>query len=53
MAIALGTLEYVLEEGARWNWFDDATIRDCAAISSVSVSSPNQRSSPSTSSGER
>ena len=42
MAIALGTLEYVLEEGARWNWFDDATIRDCAAISSVSVSSPNQ-----------
>ena len=35
MAIALGTLEYVLEEGARWNWFDDATIRDCAAISCV------------------
>jgi DHA2 family multidrug resistance protein len=35
MAIALGTLEYVLEEGARWNWFDDATIRDCAAISSI------------------
>jgi DHA2 family multidrug resistance protein len=35
MAIALGTLEYVLEEGARWNWLDDATIRDCAAISSV------------------
>ena len=28
MAIALGTLEYVLEEGSRWNWFDDATIRD-------------------------
>ena len=23
MAIALGTLEYVLEEGSRWNWFDD------------------------------
>ncbi len=35
MAIALGTLEYVLEEGARWNWFDDATIRDCAVISSI------------------
>src|SRR6516164_5415411 len=35
MAIALGTLEYVLEEGARWNWLDDATIRDCAAISAV------------------
>ena len=26
MAIALSTLEYVLEEGSRWNWFDDATI---------------------------
>jgi DHA2 family multidrug resistance protein len=36
MAIALGTLEYVLEEGARWNWFDDRTIRDCAIISAIS-----------------
>ena len=35
MAIALGTLEYVLEEGSRWNWFDDATIRDCAMIAGV------------------
>ena len=35
MAIALGTLEYVLEEGSRWNWFDDATIRDCAMIAAV------------------
>ena len=35
MAIALSTLEYVLEEGARWNWFDDATIRDCALISAI------------------
>jgi DHA2 family multidrug resistance protein len=33
MAVGLGTLEYVLEEGTRWNWFDDATIRDCALIS--------------------
>ncbi|MFW7269965.1 DHA2 family efflux MFS transporter permease subunit [Gluconacetobacter sp. Hr-1-5] len=33
MAIFLGTLEYVLEEGTRWNWFDDKTIRDCAWIS--------------------
>ena len=32
MAIGLGTLEYVLEEGTRWNWFSDATIRDCAWI---------------------
>ena len=36
MAIALGTLEYVLEEGARWNWFSDRTIRTCAAIAAVS-----------------
>ncbi|MFL5286911.1 MAG: DHA2 family efflux MFS transporter permease subunit [Rhodopila sp.] len=35
MAITLGTLEYVLEEGARWNWFSDRTIRDCAVISAV------------------
>jgi MFS transporter, DHA2 family, multidrug resistance protein len=35
MAIALGTLEYVLEEGARWNWFSDATIRDGAWISGI------------------
>jgi DHA2 family multidrug resistance protein len=35
MAIAGGALEYVLEEGARWNWFDGVTILDCAAISSV------------------
>ena len=35
MAIGLGTLEYVLEEGARWNWFDDATIRDCALIAGI------------------
>jgi MFS transporter, DHA2 family, multidrug resistance protein len=36
MAIALGTLEYVLEEGARWNWFDDDTIRTCAVIAAIS-----------------
>jgi DHA2 family multidrug resistance protein len=35
MAVALGCLEYVLEEGARWNWFDDATIRTCAVIAVV------------------
>jgi DHA2 family multidrug resistance protein len=33
MAVALGTLEYVLEEGARWNWFSDHTIRNCAVVS--------------------
>src|SRR5678816_1566004 len=36
MAIALGTLEYVLEEGTRWNWFDDGTIRTCAYIAGMS-----------------
>src|SRR6185437_787229 len=36
MAIALGTLEYTLEEGARWNWFSDQTIRTCAAIAAIS-----------------
>jgi MFS transporter, DHA2 family, multidrug resistance protein len=35
MAIALGTLQYVLEEGSRWNWFDDATIRLCAWIAAI------------------
>ena len=36
MAIALGNLEYFLEEGARWNWFDDRTITACAWIAGVS-----------------
>jgi MFS transporter, DHA2 family, multidrug resistance protein len=36
MAIGLGTLEYVLEEGTRWNWFDDSTIRACAYIAGIS-----------------
>ncbi|MBV9964232.1 MAG: DHA2 family efflux MFS transporter permease subunit [Alphaproteobacteria bacterium] len=35
MAVALGTLEYVLEEGSRWNWFDDATIRMCAWVAAI------------------
>ncbi len=37
MAVGLGTLEYVLEEGTRWNWFSDATIRACAWIAGVSL----------------
>ena len=32
MAVFLGCLEYVLEEGPRWDWFGDATIRHCAWI---------------------
>ncbi len=35
MAVALGTLQYVLEEGSRWNWFDDATIRACAWVAAI------------------
>ena len=33
LAITLGSLEYVLEEGARWNWFDDATILTLSLVS--------------------
>ncbi len=36
MAISLGTLEYVLEEGTRWNWFDDSTIETCTYIAGIS-----------------
>jgi len=36
MAVFLGTLEYVLEEGTRWNWFEDTTIKTCAYISGAS-----------------
>jgi MFS transporter, DHA2 family, multidrug resistance protein len=35
MALFLGCLEYVLEEGPRWDWFGDETIRTCAWISGV------------------
>jgi DHA2 family multidrug resistance protein len=35
MAIGLGTLEYVLEEGTRWNWFSDETIRTCAWVAAI------------------
>jgi DHA2 family multidrug resistance protein len=35
MALFLGCLDYVLEEGARWDWFDDDTIRTCAWISGL------------------
>ncbi len=37
MAVGLGTLEYVLEEGTRWNWFSDATIRDAAWLAGVAL----------------
>jgi DHA2 family multidrug resistance protein len=35
MAVGLGSLQYVLEEGARWNWLDDETIRIFAVIAGV------------------
>jgi DHA2 family multidrug resistance protein len=35
MATGLGSLQYVLEEGARWNWFDDATIKAFACIAAI------------------
>ncbi len=35
MAVALSTLEYVLEEGSRCNWFDDGTIQNCACIAAI------------------
>jgi DHA2 family multidrug resistance protein len=37
MAVGLGMLEYVLEEGTRWNWFDDATIRTCVWIAGIAL----------------
>jgi MFS transporter, DHA2 family, multidrug resistance protein len=37
MAIGLGTLEYTLEEGTRWNWFSDSTITTTAWIAGVAL----------------
>lgn len=36
MALFLGCLEYVLEEGPRWDWLGDDAIRICAGVSGVS-----------------
>jgi MFS transporter, DHA2 family, multidrug resistance protein len=33
MALFLGSLQYVLEEGNRWDWFQDETIAWCGVIS--------------------
>lgn len=35
MAAFLGSLEYVLEEGNRWDWFDDPDIRAFAILSAA------------------
>jgi DHA2 family multidrug resistance protein len=37
MAVGLGTLEYFLEEGTRWNWFSDSTITACAWVAGLSL----------------
>jgi DHA2 family multidrug resistance protein len=37
MALGLGTLEYVLEEGSRWNWFSDTTITACAWVAGAAL----------------
>src|SRR3954454_12279809 len=37
MAAFLGTLEYVLEEGARYEWLQDSSIATCAAICGISA----------------
>ena len=36
MALSLSTLEYTLEEGSRWGWLDDPTIRTTAWIAALS-----------------
>ena len=37
MALFLGCLEYVLEEGQRWDWFSDNTILAAAAVSATAA----------------
>ncbi len=37
MAVGLGNLEYVLEEGTRWNWFDDDVIRASAWVAGLAL----------------
>jgi DHA2 family multidrug resistance protein len=36
LAVSLGSLEYVLEEGYRWNWLDDETVRTFVWVAGVS-----------------
>ena len=37
MAVGLGTLEYMLEEGTRWNWFSDDKILFGAWVAGISL----------------
>ena len=36
MALFLGSLEYVLEEGARWQWLQDETVASFAVVATLS-----------------
>jgi len=36
MAVFLGSVEYVMEEGPRWDWLEDATVASFAAVAAVS-----------------
>jgi len=40
MALFLGNLEYVLEGGSRWNWFEDDTIVHCTVLAGVAQEPP-------------
>jgi DHA2 family multidrug resistance protein len=35
MALFLGSLEYVMEEGPRWDWFEDETVRLVGIVGAV------------------
>jgi DHA2 family multidrug resistance protein len=35
LAVSLGSLEYVLEEGYRWNWMDDTMIRNFTWLAAI------------------
>jgi DHA2 family multidrug resistance protein len=37
LAVGLGSLQYVLEEGVRYNWFDDPTITRLSILAAVSL----------------
>ncbi|MGD9616022.1 MAG: DHA2 family efflux MFS transporter permease subunit [Alphaproteobacteria bacterium] len=37
MAAFLGCLQYALEEGPRWGWFDDSSIRNAVIVSAVAA----------------
>ena len=44
MALALGSLEYTLQEGPRWNWFGDPNIRTTVWIAGLAGTPSSRRS---------